>query len=135
MGKVFRVEKPEERSELKQLRKRVRELEKALRDLPSDRFPIHHSDQGCQYCCHRYVERLVVSGLSISMTEKNHCYENAHAERVIGILKQEYEMDATFKTKTQARGAFVQAIGLYNYRRPHLSLAYYTPAEVHARAA
>lgn len=110
-------------------------LDMALGDLPADRFPIHHSDRGCQYCCHGYVERLTDRGLSISMTEKNHCYENAHAERVIGILKQEYEMDAAFKTKQQARAAFVQAIDLYNHRRPHLSLGYCTPAEVHARAA
>lgn len=113
----------------------VQALEVALRDLPIDRFPIHHSDRGCQYCCHRYVGRLRDRGLSISMTEQNHCYENAHAERVIGILKQEYEIDATFKTKHQATTAFVQAIDLYNHRRPHLSLEYRTPAQVHARAA
>ncbi len=60
-------------------------LEMALGNLPEDRFPIHHSDRGSQYCCHAYVARLRDRGLSISMTEQNHCYENAHAERVIGI--------------------------------------------------
>ena len=80
----------------------VQALEKALEGLPADRFPIHHSDRGSQYCSHEYVGRLQGRGLSISMTEEHHCYENAHAERVIGTLKQEYELDATFRTKEQA---------------------------------
>ncbi len=110
-------------------------LDKALVDLPKDSSPIHHSDRGCQYCCHEYVNRLRSRNLSISMTEENHCYQNAHAERVIGILKQEYEMDATFKSKSHATEAFYQAVELYNYRRPHLSLNYRTPEEVHGQAA
>ena len=69
------------------------------------------------------------------MTKQNHCYENAQAERVIGILKQEYEMDATFRTKRQAAAGFRQAVELYNHRRPHLSLNYEVPAQVHNRAA
>lgn len=110
-------------------------LDKALADLPENSRPIHHSDRGCQYCCHEYVNRLRARSLSISMTEECHCYENAHAERVIGILKQEYEMDATFKSKIHATEAFYQAVMLYNNRRPHLSLNFRTPAEVHAQAA
>ena len=113
----------------------IKALEMALRDLPATRFPIHHSDRGCQYCCHEYVRRLTDRALSISMTEQNHCYENAHAERVIGILKQEYEMDATFRTKRQAVESFHQAVELYNHRRPHLSLNYAVPEQVHRQAA
>jgi transposase InsO family protein len=110
-------------------------LEQALSDLPEAQHPIHHSDRGCQYCCHAYVERLQDRGLAISMTEIMHCYENAMAERVNGILKQEYEMDRTFRTKAQARKAFEQAVWLYNHRRPHLSLGYRFPADVHVEAA
>ena len=110
-------------------------LEAALEQLPTGRFPIHHSDRGCQYCCHEYVERLQKRGLSISMTEEAHCYENAVAERVNGILKQEYELDATFRTQEQAREAFEQALRLYNERRPHLKLNYKTPSEAHRQAA
>ena len=54
------------------------------------------------------------------MTQVMHCYENAQAERVNGILKQEYELDRRFRTKAQARKAFEQAVWLYNHRRPHL---------------
>lgn len=110
-------------------------LDKALSELPKGRQPIHHSDRGCQYCCHEYVGRLQARGLPISMTEVMHCYENALAERVNGILKQEYEMDRTFRTKNQAKAAFEQAVWIYNHRRPHLRLNYRFPADVHAEAA
>jgi putative transposase len=110
-------------------------LEKALSELPPGKHPIHHSDRGCQYCSHAYVERLQERELGISMTEVMHCYENAMAERVNGILKQEYELDQTFRTKAQARKAFEQAVWLYNHRRPHLRLDYRFPADVHQEAA
>lgn len=110
-------------------------LDQALGELPEGKHPIHHSDRGCQYCCHAYVERLQDRGLSISMTEIMHCYENAMAERINGILKQEYEMDRTFRTKAQAKKAFEQAVWLYNHRRPHLRLDYRFPADVHAEVA
>lgn len=110
-------------------------LDRALSDLPADKRPLHHSDRGCQYCCHTYVERLQDHGMAISMTEILHCYENALAERVNGILKQEYEMDRTFRTKVQAKAAFEQAVWFYNNRRPHLMLSYRFPADVHQEAA
>lgn len=110
-------------------------LEQALRELPTGKQPIHHSDRGCQYCCHEYVERLQARGLPISMTQTRHCYENAQAERVNGILKQEFELDRRFRTKAQARKAFAQAVWLYNHRRPHLRLNYRFPADVHEEAA
>lgn len=110
-------------------------LEKALTDLSPDKHPIHHSDRGTQYCCHEYVKRLMKRNMTISMTEVNHCYENAMAERVNGILKQEYDLDQIFKTKQQAISAFDQAIDIYNNRRPHLSLKYSIPAKVHSKAS
>jgi transposase InsO family protein len=110
-------------------------LEVALKDLPVGARPIHHSDRGSQYCCHLYVKRLQDAGLAISMTEVLHCYENAMAERVNGILKQEYGLGICFRTKEQARAAFAQAVWLYNHRRPHLSLGYLIPSEVHRQAA
>ena len=113
----------------------LRALDQALKNLPTGKAPIHHSDRGCQYCCHEYIERLQARGLSISMTQIMHCYENALAERVNGILKQEYELDRCFRSKAQARTAFEQAVYLYNHCRPHLSLDYRFPADVHAIAA
>lgn len=110
-------------------------LDLALAGLPAGAHPIHHSDRGSQYCCHLFVSRLQARGLPVSMTEEAHCYENALAERVNGILKQEYEMDSTFPTKAAAVAAFEQAVWLYNHRRPHMKLGYRVPEEVHRHAA
>jgi len=112
----------------------VRALERALAELPAGCKPIHHSDQGSQYCCHEYIGRLQKSGLGISMTETNHCAENALAERVNGILKQEYGLGAELPSKAVAYQAVAEGIKLYNTRRPHQSLRYRIPAQVHAAA-
>lgn len=109
----------------------LRALAGAIAELPAGCRPIHHSDRGCQYCSHEYVQQLQEHGLGISMTETDHCAENALAERLNGILKQEYGLGLEFKTKAQAREAVRQSIELYNTRRPHLALGYRVPAEVH----
>lgn len=109
----------------------IRALDMALRDLPAGVYPIHHSDKGTQYCCHAYVNRLQGRGLSISMTETNHCAENALAERINGILKSEYSLGCEFRTKADARHAANQGVHLYNTRRPHTALDYRFPAQVH----
>lgn len=107
-------------------------LEMALAGLPSNVRPLHHSDKGTQYCCHLYVNRLQKAGLGISMTETNHCAENALAERMNGILKSEYGLGREFKTKKAVRLAVDQAVHLYNTRRPHTALQFRVPAEVHS---
>ena len=106
-------------------------LEVALRGLPAQAKPIHHSDRGCQYCSHEYVNRLEQRGLGISMTEKDHCAENALAERMNGILKQEYGLGVEFRSKADALRAVAQGIWLYNTRRPHTGLDYRVPHQVH----
>ena len=113
----------------------VAALELGLAGLPAGRQPIHHSDRGSQYCCHEYVERLAAGGLAVSMTERQHCAENALAERVNGILKSEYGLDQEFKSKEEARLAVDQAINLYNTRRPHTALQFRTPEMAHSLAA
>ena len=112
----------------------LRSLSMALKKLPADLSPIHHSDRGSQYCCHAYVSRLDQKGIGISMTEENHCYENSKAERLNGILKHEYGLGDGFLCKSQAIAAIKQSIWLYNYCRPHVSLDYQIPAVVHSAA-
>jgi transposase InsO family protein len=109
-------------------------LEGALAELPGAAKPIHHSDRGTQYCSHEYVQRLTQAGLEISMTEVDHCAENALAERMNGILKTEYLLGMKFKTKAGVRAAVEQAVRLYNTRRPHSALKMKVPAEVHSLA-
>jgi transposase InsO family protein len=59
----------------------VTALKKALRENRLQEPSVHHSDRGVQYCSHEYVKILKKRKISISMTEENHCYENAMAER------------------------------------------------------
>ena len=94
--------------------------------------PIHHSDRGCQYCCHAYVQKLQENGLGISMTEEMHCYENGKAERVIGTLKWEYGLDGIRATKADWIRAVEEAIRAYNEQRPHNGIQGRIPAQMHA---
>jgi len=88
---------------------------------------IHHLDRGIQYCSNQYVEELNKRGFQISMTEEKHCYENAVAERVNGILKVEFFLDQIFFNMDHARAATKNAIDIYNNKRIHLSLHIKTP--------
>lgn len=112
----------------------IQALNMALKTLAPGACPIHHSDRGTQYCCREYVDLLERRGCPISMTEMNHCYENAKAERLNGILKDEYALGETFRTKLQAKETAHQAVVLYNQFRPHTRLNYRTPQAVHAAA-
>jgi len=70
----------------------------------------------------------------VNMTELDHCAENALAERMNGILKQEYGLGTEFGCKSVAQAAVRQSIELYNTRRPHGALANRFPAQVHQAA-
>jgi len=96
---------------------------------------VHHSDRGIQYCSKQYVEELRERKIKISMTEENHCYENALAERVNGILKDEFYLDQCFFSTSHACIATKNAIEIYNTKRLHLSLGYKTPDYVFKNAA
>ncbi|MBC7867702.1 MAG: IS3 family transposase [Gloeobacteraceae cyanobacterium ES-bin-316] len=109
-------------------------LQMAIKQCCVTKGLIHHSDRGIQYCSNEYVKLLRDAKIEISMTEENHCYENATAERVNGILKQEYGLEEEFATKKQAIQATRQAIWLYNMERPHWSLQLCTPHQVHTAA-
>jgi transposase InsO family protein len=112
----------------------LRALRMTLKGLPAGTGMIHHSDRGCQYCSRDYVALLNQHGLRISMTEKNHCYENAQAERLNGILKQEYGLGCHFLSKSEVRESVSEAVWLYNHCRPHQALGYRYPIEVHHAA-
>ena len=109
----------------------LRALSRALKQLPAESQTMHHSDRGIQYCCGAYIHRLSRAGLTISMTEANHCYENSQAERLNGILKQEYGLGVTFISKLLVGPAVAEAVMLYNHHRPHQALGYRLPMQVH----
>ncbi len=103
----------------------------AIGALKNKKFLIHHSDRGVQYCCADYVRMLEYSNIQISMTENGDPYENAIAERVNGILKNEMGLDKSFDSIEKAREAVSHAIAIYNEQRPHLSCDMLTPTEAH----
>jgi len=91
---------------------------------------IHHSDRGVQYCCDEYVKLLEHHEVKISMTEKGDPLENALAERVNGILKQELLEEAFPDFETAQREVAI-ACSTYNHLRPHGSIDNLKPAQAH----
>ena len=92
---------------------------------------IHHSDRGVQYCSSAYVALLQENDITISMTENGDPLENAIAERVNGILKQEYLECYQVESLDQARELLSQVVELYNQQRPHMSIGNMMPTQLH----
>ena len=110
----------------------VKALKMAIRQLPQGTEGVfHHSDRGVQYCCEEYVKILKRNHFRISMTENGDPRENAVAERVNGILKQEWLNSMTFKTMEDVQSQLGKIIKIYNQHRPHSSLDMQTPENVH----
>ena len=106
-----------------------------LMALKERRYPkrklIHHSDRGIQYCCPEYTEVLTANKIRISMTTKYDPYENAIAERVNGILKQEFDISSPRIKKEEAQKIVTNSISIYNKMRPHYSCNLMTPERAH----
>lgn len=112
----------------------VQALKMALRTIPMKPISlIHHSDRGLQYCCKQYTQLLHDNEIQISMTENGDPYENALAERVNGILKEEYLNEYSVSNLNQAKVILDSVVRLYNEERPHMSCGYQTPENIHAR--
>ena len=105
----------------------LKALKQALKGVINPQMLIHHSDRGIQYCSHAYVKLLKKNKVQISMTEKDHVYENSIAERVNGILKHEFLLGERLSSFTVAKKLVQQSIRIYNEQRPHMSLDYSTP--------
>lgn len=109
----------------------LRALKRACRLIGDTRGVIHHSDRGVQYASHKFRKYLKSKNMLCSMTEELHVYENAVAERVNGILKNELGLSFAFPNYQMAKKAIERAIRIYNFRRPHQSLDYAYPNEVY----
>jgi transposase InsO family protein len=91
----------------------------------------HHSDRGQQYCCNEYVKLLQDYNIKISMTENGDPLENAIAERINGIIKDEYLEAYEVDTIEEAKALLTSVIELYNNERPHMSIGNLVPNQVH----
>ena len=96
---------------------------------------IHHSDRGVQYCCNDYINELNRYSIKISMTEDYKPTDNGIAERVNGIIKTEkLYRQPLYDSIKDARKAIGRFIDFYNNRRPHMSIGYQTPSQVHLQS-
>jgi putative transposase len=111
----------------------IRALEMALDNNPTLGRLIHHSDRGSQYCCSDYVKILNDNFIKISMTQNGDPRENAIAERINGILKDELLEKSHLNYKEAVCNVSI-AISIYNHQRPHGSIDYLTPIEAHYRS-
>jgi len=110
----------------------VTALEMALKGRAGDEPLIHHSDRGSQYCSDSYISLLKSNTINISMTESGNPRDNAIAERVNGILKQEL-LEEVYPNIKQAQCASVIGIDTYNRIRPHSSVDMMTPEKAHTQ--
>jgi putative transposase len=110
-------------------------LQMALRSSgrPGELPLMHHSDRGTQYCSHEYTELLQQHHISISMTQDGNPRDNAIAERVNGILKQEL-LQEQYAGVSSARQAVREAVATYNHLRPHSSIDMLTPQQAHCKS-
>jgi transposase InsO family protein len=93
----------------------------------------HHSDRGGQYCSTQYVNLLKKNHIEISMTQERDPSENAIAERVNGIIKDEYLFNYKCNNINDARKLLDRAVSLYNRERPHSSIGNFVPEVVHSQ--
>jgi transposase InsO family protein len=92
---------------------------------------IHHSDRGVQYCSQEYVRLLEDNRIGISMTQTGDPRENPIAERINGILKNEYLTVMKPRNIRHAKELMIRIAMVYNQQRPHLSCGLSTPHQVH----
>jgi len=105
-------------------------LRRALKNNRNTGQLIHHSDRGSQYCSEQYVSLLKSKGIKISMTEHGDPYENAMAERINGIIKNEY-LEKQYSNDGQLWFDVSKTVGLYNTDRLHMSIEMKTPDYIH----
>jgi len=111
----------------------VQALKMAIGNRISDLPLIHHSDRGLQYAAAVYQNELRQNNIRPSMTDGYDCYQNALAERINGILKQEFLFD-TCNIGKELETLVEESIDTYNRLRPHTSLAMNTPDVIHKEA-
>jgi putative transposase len=92
---------------------------------------IHHSDRGSQYCSYLYTATVQDNNYDISMTQDGSPYDNAVAERINGILKDEFGMADKFKDLDELKEKLKRAVEIYNNKRPHMSCHLLTPNQMH----
>lgn len=92
---------------------------------------LHHSDRGSQYASWTYRNLLLIQGMTISMSKKGDCWDNAAMESFFGSLKTEWTAYERMESEAEARQSIFNYIEIfYNRKRRHETLNYKTPLKV-----
>ena len=105
----------------------------ALENTERTEYLYHHSDRGLQHCSNEYIRILEESDIRISMTQSGDPRDNAIAERVNGIIKNEYLCGYDVNSLEEGKEVLDFVVTLYNEERPHMSLGNLTPEFVHVQ--
>jgi len=100
--------------------------------LSRGRSEIFNSDQGVQFTCSDFVERLEQAKVQISMDGKGRCFDNIFVERLWRSVKYEEVYLHDYATVGEARTGLGRYFAFYNDERLHESLAYRTPGQVYS---
>lgn len=97
---------------------------------------LHHSDRGSQYAATAYQQQLRIAGITVSMSRKGNCWDNACVESFFGTLKRELIHHRQYRTREEAKQEIFEYLEVfYNRQRRHSTLGYRSPAEYEAQAA
>lgn len=91
---------------------------------------ILNSDQGSQFTSESWVKKLAHYKIQISMTGRGRCCDNAYIERLWRAFKYEGSYLYQWNTVEALKLNIAKWVYWYNYKRPHQSLNYSTPAEM-----
>lgn len=111
----------------------LKALEMAVGRRQYDHEMVHHSDRGLQYCSRLYTEAVKSNKGRMSMTQSGSPYDNAVAERINGILKDEFGLGERLRNLEEVRRVLEKAVEVYNEKRPHWSCGLLTPNEMHGQ--
>ena len=107
----------------------VAALRMALGRRQPDTRLVHHSDRGVQYAAGDYRRVLEEHGITLSMSRKGNCYDNAPMESANGTIKTERVYGQRYLTRAAAKADLIDYLGYYNTERRHSALGYQSPAE------
>jgi transposase InsO family protein len=108
-------------------------LKMALLQRQPSKQLIHHSDRGSQYASDQFQQLLIENNITVSMSGRGDCYDNAMMESFWATLKTELIYQEHYATREQAKQSIFEYIEVfYNRKRLHSSLGYLSPESFEA---
>jgi putative transposase len=93
---------------------------------------VFNTDQGVQFTARAFTGRVERAGVRVSMDGRGRCLDNVFVERLWRSVKYEDVYLRGYESVPELDRGLAAYFRFYNHERPHQSLGYRTPAEVHA---